>query len=120
MQLAAAEAEAEERTQAAAEAQASILKDAAADPSELSGQSQNAPAQHPTAPEQAGQAPTGPQPTVPPLGAAPVRKSIKESGSRSTLRFAETPTIATMSDEEGSASGTGQIIHSTTIAVLHM
>ena len=107
MQLAAAQAEAEERTQAAADAQASILKDPAGDSSQLSGQSQNDPGQQPTAPEQAGQAPTGPQPTVLQLAAAPVRKSVKESGSRSTLRFAESPTIAAMSDEVGSVSGIG-------------
>lgn len=112
MQLAAAQADTEERTQAAAEAQASVLKDPDADPSELSGQSQDAPGQQLTAPEQAGQAPTGPQPSIPQPGATPVRKSVKESGSRSTLRFAESPSIATISDEEGSASGTGQIVHS--------
>lgn len=106
MQLAAAQAEAEERTQAAAEAQASTLKESTGDPSELSGQSQDAPGQQSTAPEQAGQAPTGPQPTIAQQGAAPVRKSVKESGSRSTLRFAESPTIAAMSDEDGSVSGT--------------
>ena len=104
MQLAAAQAEAEERTQAAA--QASIPKDSDAEPSELSGQSQDASGQQPTAPEQAGQAPTGPQPINPP----PVRKSVKESSSRSTLRFAERPTIAAMSDEDRSASGTGLIV----------
>lgn len=102
MQLAAAQAEEEERTQAAAEAPVSIPADPAEDPAQPSGQSQDAPGQQPVAREQAGQ---GLQPTAPQPPAAPVRKSVKESGSRSTLRFAEAPTIATMSDEDDSVSG---------------
>lgn len=109
MQLAAAQAEEEERTQAAAEqAPVSIPEDPAEDPAQPSGQSQHAPGQQPVAPEQAGQALMGLQPTAPQPAAAPVRKSVRESGSRSTLRFAEAPTIATMSEEEESVSGTGR------------
>lgn len=114
MQLAAAQAEAEERTQAAAGAQAATPKDPAAESSELSRQSQDTPGQQATAPEQAGQTPAGPQPTASQPGAAPVRKSVKESGSRSTLRFAESPTVAAMSDEDSSVSGDGLIVHSPT------
>lgn len=107
MQLAAAQAEEEERTEAAAEAAVSIPNMPAGDSTQPSGQSQDAPGQQPVAPEQAGQVLMGLQPTSPRPAAAPARKSVKESGSRSTLRFAEAPTIATMSDDEDSVSGTG-------------
>ena len=107
MQLAAEAAEAEERTQAAAGAQGANPQGPSGDPSQPSGHPQDTPGQQPVAPQQAGQAPMGPQPTGPQAGAAPVQKSVKPSGSRSTLRFADSPTIAMATSDDGhSGSGT--------------
>lgn len=124
LRLAAEQAEVEECAQAAAEAQGS---NPLGSPSQTShsqdtsgqgipkippgrtGHSQDAPEQQPAAAEQAGPGHKGPQlSTEPEASASPMQSSVKGVGSRSgraSLRFAESPTVATLSGEDNSGSG---------------
>lgn len=123
LRLAAEQAEAEECTQAAGEAQGSTPPGSPTQtphphntsgqgipktPPGRAGQSQDA-AQQPATAEQAGQGHRGPQlSTEPEASASPMHSSVKGVGSRSgraSLRFAESPTVATMPDEDNAGSG---------------
>ena len=103
LQLAAEQAQAEERAQAAAEGQDLCPASPSGHPQQPSGHPQDDPRQQP---EHAGLAQKGFQPHAPQPGALNAQKSFKGPGSRSTrARFAEAAPGADAADEDCLKSG---------------